>query len=288
MSGKAVLADLVALLVVMNPFYRDFSHQAMTEVPVIAWALGVLLLCDIVFAQRKPQHWESFLAEFVRGLGMLVKGSMGSLIFVPVAYSFGSRQMKLAWKRKIAILILFGIGFVSPFSAWMVRNSTVSAIGMDGINSAQVILSFQKEATDSVTDSESISFSELIHRIELNLRSGVIYHLPKQVIPGLWPDSTFAWKGSGWLVLGIDLLMFLVWIPRRWKDDKSVGLDFVLLPMMILFLLSSNGYSARYWVTMSILFNVLLILRLNIWIPLENLAGRIQWLLAITVLLAIA
>ena len=277
-SGKTALADLSALLVAINPFYWDFSHQTMTEVPVIVWIFGALLLCDTVFAQRKTRYHESFLIGLVCGLGMLIKGTVGGLLFVPVAYFWGSRQMKLAWKRKIAILIVFGIGFISPFSAWMLRNERVNAVGYDSGN--QVRMVFQK----GMENREIKSFSETIHQVSSNLRTYIIYRLPEQMIPGLWFDAALVWKGSGWLVLGIDLLMFLVWIPRGWKD-KIVSLDFVLLPMMIIYLLASG--SARYWVSVSILFSVLLILRLNAWIPLEKVTKHIQWLLIIIALLTI-
>ena len=85
-TSRPEFADLAALIIALNPFYWDFSHQAMSEVPTIAFALGALLLVDRIFAGRRPGLAAVGAAGLVCGAGMLVRGNLCGLALVPLAY----------------------------------------------------------------------------------------------------------------------------------------------------------------------------------------------------------
>src|SRR5262249_36091997 len=133
-TQKTTLADAAALFVALNPFYWDFSHQVMAEVPTIAWAFFALLLCDRTFAQRSPAYSETVLVALVSGAGMLIKGTLLGLAFVPLAYWFSPRPMRAGWTRKLVTATLFTSGFSVPFLLWAIRNASIQTTGFDGVN----------------------------------------------------------------------------------------------------------------------------------------------------------
>ena len=255
-TERPVLADLAALLVALNPFYWDFSHQVMTEVPTIVWVFLALSLCDLTFAHRKPGYTVSSLAGVGCGIGMLIKGNLLGLGLAPFAHFFGPRSMAGELRNKLVVAMLFMLGFACPFSAWTLRNQTVAATGFDGINQVRMVLQKQN------SNPEIQSASEIVRRCYLNLRTYGIYRLPEQVIPGLWLDSALAWPGSGLLAAGLSCLMLVLIIPWKWRAHY-LGLDFVVLPMLALYLPYRLGGAARFWVPISIICMVLLVIRLG-------------------------
>ena len=255
-TGRPVLADLAALLIALSPFYWDFSHQVMAEVPTIVWVFIALSLCDLTFAHRKPGYTVSFLVGVMCGLGLLIKGNLLGLGLAPFAHFFGLRPMRGELRNKLVVGLLFMLGFACPFSAWALRNQTVPATGFDGVNQVRMIL--QK----SVMNPELKSVPEIIQQSYLNLRSYGIYRLPEQIIPGLWFDAAFAWPSSGLLASGLICLIPLLLIPWKWRAHY-LGLDFVILPMLALYLPYSEGGAARYWMPVSVTCTVLLVIRLG-------------------------
>jgi 4-amino-4-deoxy-L-arabinose transferase-like glycosyltransferase len=276
-SGRAVPVDLAALVVALNPFFWDFSHQAMTEVPTITWIFAALLLGDLTFARRKPSGRASFLVGFVSGLGMLIKGNVLGLALLPAAYFFGPRQMNLGWRGKSIMACLFGIGFVLPFSIWTVRNSTVDTTGFDSTNLVRMI--FQRDKMNP--ESERIPFAEMVEHVSKNLRWHSIYHVPEQIIPGLWLHSARNYRGGWWFAASLCLLLLAVSIPWRWQSDY-LGFDLVLLPMTALYLLFSEGGAARYWVPVSVVLSVLIATRLEARAAFRKVVNA-PWVLGITV-----
>jgi hypothetical protein len=277
-TQSTLLADLATLFVALNPFYWDFSHQAMAEVPTITWTFIALLLGDLMYARRRPRYRESFAVGFVSGLGMLIKGNLLGLALIPLAYWIGPRSMTLGRRGKMVATTVFVIGFALPYSIWTVRNWTVEAMGFDGVNQVRMI--FQR----GVTDPELKSFSETVQQSVVNLRWYGIYRLPEQIIPGLWVDWAFAWPGSGWLAAGLCFLILLAWIPWRWQEHY-LGLDLVLGPMIGLYLPYAEGGTPRYWVSAAVLLGVLLVIRLGTRNGLGVLTERRRWLLGFAMLL---
>jgi len=228
----------------------------MAEVPTIVWVFIALSLCDLTFAHRKPGYTVSFLVGVMCGLGLLIKGNLLGLGLAPFAHFFGLRPMRGELRNKLVVGLLFMLGFACPFSAWALRNQTVPATGFDGVNQVRMIL--QK----SVMNPELKSVPEIIQQSYLNLRSYGIYRLPEQIIPGLWFDAAFAWPSSGLLASGLICLIPLLLIPWKWRAHY-LGLDFVILPMLALYLPYSEGGAARYWMPVSVTCTVLLVIRLG-------------------------
>ena len=133
---------LALLLIGLNPFYWDFSHQVMSEIPLVVWIVGAWLLVDRWWAARRVSWWQALAAGFVCGLGMLIKGQALGLALLPLAYLFGPRRSTWPLHRQAVALLLFWLTFAVPFGAWTLRNRTIHPSGLDGVN--QVAMLFQR------------------------------------------------------------------------------------------------------------------------------------------------
>ena len=82
------------------------------------------------------------------------------------------------------------------------------------------------------------------------------------------------------------MALVLLWIPWRWRQ-AYLGLDFVLIPMVALYLPYSQGGNPRYWVSVSILFSVSLLLRLSsVWAGFRVMERRLSIVCIAIVLVA--
>lgn len=249
-----MLADLAAAFVVLNPYYWDFSHQAMAEVPTITYVFWSLFLIDRVFANRNPSLLEIWLSSLVVGIGMLIKGNVAGLAFAPLAHISGLRKTAIPKSKQLSAFVVFILGFSIPFVLWTARNTFVQAEGFDGVSQVRMI--FQR----SVTDTTLKTPAEFVDQIYRNLRWYGLYRLPEQIIPGLWWPGVFEWTGSGWLAIA--LTFALVWMAFNYKVDRDYyGIDLVLFVMIMIFLPYSEGGAARYWICVSIPLSVLIMVR---------------------------
>ena len=88
-TGDPPTVDWAALALGLNPFYWDFSHQAMAEVPLTVWILGSLCLIDRCWARRAISYRAVLGVGLILGVGMMFKGHAGALLLAPLAYLFG-------------------------------------------------------------------------------------------------------------------------------------------------------------------------------------------------------
>ena len=249
-------ADLVALGVALNPLYWDFSHQAMAELPLTVWIIGSLLLIDMVWVQRTVKSWEAFLTGVVCGAGSLIKGHALFLIFAPLAYLIENRRLSLSRFSQLKVWVIFCLGFVLLFLGWSVRNSMLDTrgVGFDAINQVRMIRA--KNVLDP--ESELLTLRESLQVVLKNSRS-VIKVLPKQIVPGLWPVRLWDWVGSGYLALPISVLLVVLCIADR-KGQNSIRL--VILAITSLNMIYPFGGAARFWVPVSILMTILILIYL--------------------------
>jgi hypothetical protein len=257
LTGDRRLGDLAALFVALNPYFWDFSHQAMSEVPAVGWAALALLVGDHVFARCRPGSTSALLAGVVCGSGMLVKGHLIGLVLLPLAYVVGPRAMAAGWSRRMLVTIMFAAGFGLPFGGWMIRNAAIQAPGWDGVNQVQQV--FSKRGG---TDQEMRSLPETVTHVIRTFRMHGVYRLAEQTIPFLALHGALAWPGSGWLALAVFVAIGLALLPRS-LTREYLGFHIVITPIVVLNLLYADGGSARYWVPVSILVVVLLVLRLG-------------------------
>jgi len=252
-TAKPGAADLGAFVLAVNPFYWDFSHQAMAEMPVVVFAVLGLLLCDIVFANRTPARSAVGGVGFVCGLGMLIKGTLCGLLLVPLAYLVGTRKMAGEARQKLTAICLFAVCFLVPFLGWSLRNATVDAPGFDGVNQVRMIL--QRDVTDPTLKSPD----ESVQQATWNIRHAAIYEIPRQIIPGFWHRAAFSWAGSGILALVLSVMVCAAAVPQR---TYLLPLVVAVAPMVVLYLPYALGGAARYWVPVTILLQLILVINL--------------------------
>jgi hypothetical protein len=255
LTGNPCAADLAGLLTGLNPFYWDFSHQVMGEVPMMAWAFGGLLLIDCTWARRSVRYWEAFGVGLLCGLVMMMKGTSFGLALAPLAYLGGARRSMLTRKSFLIVLVWFGLGFVVSQCIWMLRNQTVSADRY--LDSAeQVLMLGRRDMMDPTSD--HMSASEMFGNSVSNVKGYAIYHIAQQALPGLWYPPLLDWNGSGFLALPLAVALFLVALRPCWA---TVGLQLVLFPMVLLTVTLSVGWAPRYWTPVALYLVLILVIQ---------------------------
>ncbi len=254
LSGRRRIADLAALALALNPFYWDFSHQAMAEVPTLVWMLAGLLLVDLLWFKREVGWGAALAAGLFCGVGMLFKGLAAALAAAPLAYALESSPGRR--KRGLAVCAIFALGVALPFLGWTLRNSAVDATGFDGIRHAGLMLTADPEDPES----PRLGPGAALARVVGQLRTHGIYRLPAQVIPGLWPERAFAWRGSGVPALALSALLLGLALSRR---PGEVALLATATAVAAINLAYGFGGSPRFWVPVSMLVTLLLCVRLG-------------------------
>ncbi len=238
-------ADVATFTLALNPFYWHFSHQAMAELPLFLWLVFGLWWIDRSWSDERLSARAAFGGGLLCGVGMLIKGHVAALALAPLAY-LGRGQAS----RRVSLWLIFCLGFALPFAGWLARNATIEAPGPDGFSQLQQVrmadpmdpASASRDATSSLTS------------MFTNLRHYAIYHVSSQVLPGLWPTETFAWKGSGWLAAALVLLL----IATAWRRQRATVAAFLVLAFLgALNLLYGYGGSPRFWVPVSLLLLLL-------------------------------
>jgi Dolichyl-phosphate-mannose-protein mannosyltransferase len=251
-SESGTVADLGALAVAANPYYWDFSHQAMAEVPLTVWLIGGLLLVDRVWARRSVLVWEAAVAGLICGVGMLFKGHAGALMLAPLAYVAGYRRCALSAPFKLSRWLVYASGFMVPQLLWKIRSSWVTASGFEGINHFRSMWAVDPNDPSS----RLMSWSEVGTTAVQNVRHYVDYWLPSQVIPGFWPDSLWDWKGSGFLAMALSLVVLVLAVPRR---SGAWPACLVAFPMASLNVVYALGGNARFWMPVTTMLTIAIV-----------------------------
>jgi hypothetical protein len=272
-AGQRGAADAAAVLIALNPFYWHFSRMVLSEVPSFVFAIGCLLLIDLVWRDRAVKPWEAGLTGLVCGLGMLLRGNVLGLALVPLAYVLrrqpptqvsrvpASRQ-RMAW---LLHFVLFCVAFV----VWAARNRAIdtSQLGSDGINQMRMLLAADPfDAHSALRGPLAIAhgfWDNLIHRD--------IYNVPEQILPGFylldWRHWPFAAGPAVLFTLAIGVVALSV-------GAVGAPLLLVIVPWVALLSLLAFGGSARYWVPITSMVTLLLVIRL--WPMAARLAPRLS------------
>jgi 4-amino-4-deoxy-L-arabinose transferase-like glycosyltransferase len=206
-------ADLTAVALVLQPFYWLFSRMALTEVPTVVFVLFILLLIDVVWSARTPTVWQAVAVGLISGLGMLLRGTVVGLIFVPLAYAAGTRRTKLTRLRLLWLWSGHAAGFCCVFIAWAARNRTIdpAGLGFDGINQMRMLV-----AVNPVDPaSRLMDLRDIMHAFIDNVAHHIIYNVPDQLLPGLWVAHWRDWQGAPYLAIILTTALALMALPRR-------------------------------------------------------------------------
>ncbi len=257
-------ADVGAITLALNPFYWHFSHQAMAELPLLLWLAAGLWWIDRSWSRERVTPSSAILGGLICGLGLLIKGHAAGLALAPLAYlgAGGSGQTR---RSRFSLWLVFCLAFALPFSAWLARNATIEAPGPDGYSQLQQV----RMADPMDPSSEERGTVASIGSMLGNLRHHAIYHLPAQIVPGLWPPAVLAWPGSGWLALALTLLL----IAAAWDRRRTVRAALLVVAFLSsLNLLYGYGGSPRFWVPVSLLLLPLIAARIA-----RSLTGLSPW-----------
>jgi hypothetical protein len=253
-----VTADISALVIALNPYYWHFSHMAMTEVPVLVWLTGSLLLIDVVWASKIPSHQQAFAVGVLLGAGMLLKGVVCGLMLVPGAYLLRDRSRNRLWFKHALVWVTFCVGFFVCTLAWAIRNRTIetSDLGFDGINQFRMLLTV--DPIDPLSPIRTLA--QLAGSIVANVKYGAIYNIPQQIIPGLWAPF---FERLPFLALTLTLVLSYFCIPRR---PAAWPITITVLPIAVLYLIYASGNAGRYWVPITQFLTILLVNRaVGVW-----------------------
>lgn len=251
--ADAPTADVATLVLGLNPFYWHFSHQAMAELPLFLWLVFGLWLIDRTWSRPDVPLGRATWVGLLCGLGLLIKGHVAGLALAPLAY-LGTTRAERAGRPRVASWLIFCVALVLPFSAWLARNQTVEAPGPDGFSQLQQLRMADPMDPTSEVRGAHRSVASMIS----NLRSYAIYHLPSQIVPGLWPPQVFAWRGSGWPALALTLLL----LGTAYRSRPGVRAALLVAAFLAaLNLVYGYGGSPRFWVPVSLLILVLVTIR---------------------------
>lgn len=256
LSGSDRLADLAAATVGTNTIYWDFSHQAMAELPLAVWLIFGLYLIDRNWANRNPKWYGSLAVGIACGFAMMFKGHAGALVFAPLAYWVGPRRAAGTTRSLLANWLIFAAGFAIPQAAWMARNAGVEATGFDGLGRFRSILAVDPNEYNGPL----VTQSQLIARVKENIFNYGIYRFPEQIVPGLWGEGAFAWKGSG--ILAVLLTVGLVVMSKPWRPS-TWPIWLVIVPIVGLNILYGFGGNPRFWIPATVPLSVAIIASIN-------------------------
>ncbi len=253
-SASRTAADLSALALALNSFYWDFSHQAMAEVPLLVSILIGLAVVHRAWSAGGPGRAAAFGLGLICGLALLIKGHAAALGLAPLPYLWAGRRSGERTAALLAAWLLFCLGLALPYLAWSLRNSTVEATGFDAIHQTRMI--WARDPNDP--ESELIGPGAMLERALGHLRHGVIYNLPRQVLPGLWPQRSLDWRGSGYLALPFSLLLAALALSRRPGEQAMLMTAGGVALTNLLF---AFGASPRFWVPVTMLLTLLIAAR---------------------------
>lgn len=275
-TASAATADAAALLLALLPFYWLFSRTAMTEGPSITFAFLALLLTDCAWARQRPRASRVALAGLASGLGMLLRGTNVCLLLVPLAYAVGPRRAIAAPWRRLALLALHAAAFCVPALVWAARNRSIDkqGLGLDGIDQLRMLL----VALPTDPTSPMVTAGEVLRNAIANIAYRIIYHVPEQLIPGLWNAGWWNWPGAPFIAVALTLAVMLAALPR---SSAGLPLMLVVAPYVALLNIYAWGGSIRFWVPVTGLLMVLIVINAGSFAA--RLSGRARLLATVAV-----
>jgi hypothetical protein len=216
------------------------------------WIIGSILVIDKIWAGRRVSYGEAAGVGLLVGLGALIKGHALGVAIVPLAYLLGSRRSPMGLFRQLKVWLVFSLLFMVPMAAWTARNLTVHAEGIDGVTQLYSVFA-QDPMNKESTVRTPVKAAGVVME---NLRYYFIYQVPRQILPGLWAEGAFDWRGSGLVALGLSAILVLLtlWPP-------VLPILAVIAPITALNLIVDHGGAPRYWVPVTTAATIILAIR---------------------------
>lgn len=238
-------ANIVALLVLLNPFYWHFSRIAMAEIPTFTWYILSLVLIHLSFSKLQS-HKIVAASGLVAGLGMMIKGALLGLPLALLPYLW---KQGLFSRQSITRGLVFGIAFCVPFVIWMARNSGIDTqwLGLDGVNQVQMIT--KKVIEDPNSDFKTSG--EIIQTAKQNLLWHAIYHVPTHTIPGLYLLNISELPKGNIIAL---LLSAAVFVLIGLQFSRFLPVIISAFPAFAIVIVMTIGGAERYWFSLMSIF----------------------------------
>jgi hypothetical protein len=251
-TGSSQLGLWTLLALGLSPYFWYFAHRVMIEGPLIAGVFCALLLGDRVWARRSPSLVEASLSGLVAGSVMLIRGHALGLVLLPFAYWYGTRASRATRPRLLVLSVSYVCAFVVPYTVWSIRCAQIPARDYDSMRQSALLFKVDPNNPDSrwKTPAENTSL------VLTNLRTHAVYNVVQQVIPGLWADELWSWKGSG--VVALCLSAGLVALTFRGLPHMA-GLFAAASAIFMLNSIYSFGGSPRFWFPYSCSMIVLIV-----------------------------
>ena len=248
----------VPLLLGLNPYYWQFSRMTNSEMPTVLWSLIALLLADIGWARGRIGHATALAFGLICGFGMLIRGSFFGALFLPLVYLFVLRSEPVDLRRMASRYLCYAAGFLLPFAGWVVRNSfiDVGRIGPDGNNQLAMIL--RSRPVDPASPLRTLS---QIAADALGNLQGVVYQIPKSIVPGLWAPGV--WNDLGALAWPLAVILSLALLLLSCRTARNLPIVVMYVSMAALNVFYAVGGMARLWVPVACLLALSLPLALE-------------------------
>ncbi|MFC3121881.1 ArnT family glycosyltransferase [Agaribacter flavus] len=269
-------ADMALLLFAINPFYWHFSRTGLAEMPVFVWCVLSLLLihrywgtAGVQFSQKK-----AFTLGTVLGLGMMLKGSLIGIAFIPFAmivFRYFSRQPLQYLKQAF----LFCLGFFVIFAIWNIRNGFIDKtnLGFDGVSQVQMLFKLVVEDPES----RFRTIPELIATARENITWYAIFLIPRELLPFLHLFELDQLPMGSIIFLLLSACIVALAFPL---NVTNLGSMVIIMPMVLMNMLMVIGGSERYWVPISLLLMLSIIVNVStntVLIPYLHKLNRVRY-----------
>jgi hypothetical protein len=243
-------ADFITLFIAFNPYYWHFSRIAMAEIPMLTWIFIALFLTHKFWYNRTPHYPHVAVLGLFLGLGMLLKGTLIGIGALPLTFLL-IKAKKHGIKAAVPLFnrfLVFGFCFLIPFILWSMRNAGIDKmnLGFDGINQIQMIIA--KIPTDPYAGARDIP--EILNGVFRNIKWYMIYNIPDQIVPFIWYLQAQIGQISTLVAFGITSVILFTFVTLILKNPS---LFLIAAPIIIINLILANGGSARYWIAISLL-----------------------------------
>ena len=255
------LANFTVLIFSLNPYFWHFSRVALAESIVFLWIIASLWLIDHYWRDGKTTLKQAAIIGVICGAGMMIKGVVIGLALVPFCYAI--KHWRDSKKRfpEVKPAAVFFIAFFLLFALWSARNSGIdrTGLGLDGVNQIQMLF---KTVVEDPT-SRYRTLPEMIQTAKENVLWHGIYNVSKQMVPTAWNWELKTMVYGKYLSLAILLLAFALSLPKRFE---SLILWVVLSPIIVLMLLMVIGGAERYWLTISQIVSLAILINWSKWL----------------------
>lgn len=255
------LANFTVLIFSLNPYFWHFSRVALAESLVFLWIIASLWLIDHYWRDGKTTLKQATITGIICGAGMMIKGVVIGLALVPFCYAIKHWRAGKNLFPEVKFATVFFIVFFMLFALWSARNASIdrTGLGLDGVNQIQMLF---KTVVEDPT-SRYRNLSEIIQTAKENVLWHGIYNVSKQIVPTAWNWHLKTMVYGKYLSFAILMLVLTLSLPKKFE---SLVLWVVLSPIMVLMLLMVIGGAERYWLTISQIVSLAILINWSNWL----------------------